>query len=659
MPPCARLDAASRRSPSSALQQRPELAPSGAPIARERAASSSPQLAYWPDFELSVGRFVNFGAADGFGAMASVTVPFVYGSKYDAGISEARGALSRRRGRAAALAGPRAPRGRAGLLRVRTAPLPARPGAAPTSRRRSRRCVSPRAPTSRALDFLSLLDTLRTIERVHLEHIDSAGRLRQGLRRARARRGRPALDAAPTRSEAEPCACAHSLRPRPVVARRAGCRRAAAGIGPGASLPPPPPAPPRGAEVPVRHASADRLRPAGHLPDLPDEAPARRRGTPPPPRGAGAGTPLFYRHPMRPDVTSPVPAKDEMGMDYIPVYADDPRPRAAVPGHAGFTLSSERQQLIGVRRAASSAPLTRESAPSAPSPTTRPLPGGRRLPRGAPGRSAVRRRARWRRRTPGPTPSCAPRRCACASSASPRRRRAPSPAAGRPGRSAAAGQDGWVYAQVYEYEIDPVHPGQTVTITTAGAARPHLPRPRRRGRSDPRPRDPHRAGPHPGADARGGLRPEGFVQATIHVPSGSVAVPTDAVLHTGAHQIVFVVERRRHASSRAPCSSAARRAATTKSLAGLARARTWSPRRTSSSTRSRASAPPSPLQRRSAAAPRAGAPEWQRHGRTHHRVQRPQPLPRAAAHRRRAGRRAGGRCGTFRSTPSPTSPTRR
>jgi len=32
---------------------------------------------------------------------------------------------------------------------------------------------------------------------------------------------------------------------------------------------------------------------------------------------------LFYRNPMNPNITSPVPTKDEMGMDYIPVYADD------------------------------------------------------------------------------------------------------------------------------------------------------------------------------------------------------------------------------------------------------------------------------------------------------------------------------------------------
>jgi Cu(I)/Ag(I) efflux system membrane fusion protein len=32
---------------------------------------------------------------------------------------------------------------------------------------------------------------------------------------------------------------------------------------------------------------------------------------------------LFYRNPMNPSVTSAVPAKDAMGMDYVPVYADD------------------------------------------------------------------------------------------------------------------------------------------------------------------------------------------------------------------------------------------------------------------------------------------------------------------------------------------------
>lgn len=33
-------------------------------------------------------------------------------------------------------------------------------------------------------------------------------------------------------------------------------------------------------------------------------------------------TPLFYRHPMNPEITSPTPAKDDMGMDYIAVYPE-------------------------------------------------------------------------------------------------------------------------------------------------------------------------------------------------------------------------------------------------------------------------------------------------------------------------------------------------
>jgi Cu(I)/Ag(I) efflux system membrane fusion protein len=37
----------------------------------------------------------------------------------------------------------------------------------------------------------------------------------------------------------------------------------------------------------------------------------------------GERQPLFYRNPMNPAVTSPIPAQDSMGMDYIPVYADD------------------------------------------------------------------------------------------------------------------------------------------------------------------------------------------------------------------------------------------------------------------------------------------------------------------------------------------------
>lgn len=36
-----------------------------------------------------------------------------------------------------------------------------------------------------------------------------------------------------------------------------------------------------------------------------------------------AREPLFYRNPMNPAITSPVPTQDSMGMDYIPVYAEE------------------------------------------------------------------------------------------------------------------------------------------------------------------------------------------------------------------------------------------------------------------------------------------------------------------------------------------------
>lgn len=59
--------------------------------------------------------------------------------------------------------------------------------------------------------------------------------------------------------------------------------------------------------------------------------------------------PLFYRNPMNPAITSPVPAQDEMGMDYIPVYADD----ANDPAEAAGTVRIDpvTVQNIGVRTA--------------------------------------------------------------------------------------------------------------------------------------------------------------------------------------------------------------------------------------------------------------------------------------------------------------------
>lgn len=68
---------------------------------------------------------------------------------------------------------------------------------------------------------------------------------------------------------------------------------------------------------------------------------------------AGRGKILYYQHPMNPSVHSQKPAKDEMGMDYIPVYEGDVAGggEIEIPGHGQVFISPERQQLIGVEKA--------------------------------------------------------------------------------------------------------------------------------------------------------------------------------------------------------------------------------------------------------------------------------------------------------------------
>jgi RND family efflux transporter MFP subunit len=56
---------------------------------------------------------------------------------------------------------------------------------------------------------------------------------------------------------------------------------------------------------------------------------------------------LYYRNPMGLPDTSPVPKKDPMGMDYIPVYEGEAAPEAAPAGTV--RIAPEKQQLLGVR----------------------------------------------------------------------------------------------------------------------------------------------------------------------------------------------------------------------------------------------------------------------------------------------------------------------
>lgn len=74
--------------------------------------------------------------------------------------------------------------------------------------------------------------------------------------------------------------------------------------------------------------------------------------------GTAAHKILFYRSPMDPKQTSPTPRKDEMGMDYVPVYEDGARGGgSSVDGLATVMIDPARQQLIGLQIA----PVTRGS----------------------------------------------------------------------------------------------------------------------------------------------------------------------------------------------------------------------------------------------------------------------------------------------------------
>jgi hypothetical protein len=264
-----------------------------------------------------------------------------------------------------------------------------------------------------------------------------------------------------------------------------------------------------------------------------------------PPAASGTERKIVgYRHPMRPDVISPTPATDEMGMAYIPVYEDESPPdTGSVPGHAPFALSRERQQLIGVTRArVERRPLAvaiRASGRVARDPMLyqaiieyREALKAKAQIKNSPwfeaheGADSLVRSSSLKLRQQGITPE----------------QLGSLGSAGDPTNLLLPGTHAWVYAQVYEHELDLVRPGQPIVVTV----------PSLEGRTY----DAHIVAIDPSVDPttrtarirallatpEAELRPETFVQVTVEVPLGDrLAVPEEAVLDTGAHRIVFVV----------------------------------------------------------------------------------------------------------------------
>jgi len=174
-PPAPMLDVRLEDLEARALANRPERLAEQAAVAREENGLRLAKLNYLPDFEVSAGRFVNYRAPDGVGAMVSVSIPIAYKWKYDAAVSEAEARISAAKNDLRRVDD--------GIRRdVRQAFVAAR-----TALEQNNLFVSTHIPQAELalrgtqagyetgkVDFLSLIDSVRAIESVHIEHIQAA-----------------------------------------------------------------------------------------------------------------------------------------------------------------------------------------------------------------------------------------------------------------------------------------------------------------------------------------------------------------------------------------------------------------------------------------------------------------------------------------------------
>lgn len=178
-PPAVRhIDASVDTLVERALQQRPELAAQRSTIGRETSGVELARLGTRPDFEVSVGRFLNYGRSDGFGAMASVTLPFVQeliSGKYGAAVGEARARVAGAESEMRRLRDAVQREVAEAYAMANSAALEhdlARSTHVPHAEQAVR--VTEAAYVSGEVDFAALLDTLRMMQATHLQHIEAA-----------------------------------------------------------------------------------------------------------------------------------------------------------------------------------------------------------------------------------------------------------------------------------------------------------------------------------------------------------------------------------------------------------------------------------------------------------------------------------------------------
>ncbi len=252
----------------------------------------------------------------------------------------------------------------------------------------------------------------------------------------------------------------------------------------------------------------------------------------------------FYRNPMNPEITSKTPMKDGMGMDYVPVY-ELAAAGKIVAGRAPIVMDDEKRQLIGVKTArAAYRTLTHTVLSSGKVAYDPDLYQAISEYREA---SIARDKVKdssW--------PEVAERAEALVRASGLRLRQLglseeQVAALGRGGGTSAnlllPGARAWLYAQIYEYEISLVKPGQEIEAVTPAY-------PGRVFRGSIKSVDSILSAETRTLRVRaevenpdGLLKPDMYAEVRIKVTLGSrLAVPLSAVIDTGVRKLVYVAK---------------------------------------------------------------------------------------------------------------------
>jgi len=265
---------------------------------------------------------------------------------------------------------------------------------------------------------------------------------------------------------------------------------------------------------------------------------------------------LYYRNSMDPKVTSKVPMKDSMGMDYVPVYEE-----SKGPGNAGIYISPERQQLIGVKLSkvsrrnletyvrASGKVAHDTELYSAIVEYQQAFSANQKLNSAGPaGPAGIQPSVESAKQADSLLKSSMERLMHLGLSHAQIEKY--SKTSEPPSNLIMANQNGgtvWIYAQVYENEANLIKEGQVMDVATGA-----LPGHKFSGNVSS-------VGSYMNSETRsllvraevddpeGLLKPDMFVDTVIRVNIGNkVAVPEEAVLDTGTRQLVFVNKGKGH-----------------------------------------------------------------------------------------------------------------